>query len=78
MIFLWIPINPCIQIKQLTYPAKNQGKGAALKTGFQSLNGDLVKVTIDTDGQLWPGRHPPPGGADFAGRGGYGRAAAAA
>ena len=27
------------------------GKGAALKTGFESLNGAAVIVTIDTDGQ---------------------------
>ena len=31
--------------------ARNRGKGAALKTGFESLNGDAVIVTIDTDGQ---------------------------
>jgi glycosyltransferase involved in cell wall biosynthesis len=33
---------------------ENQGKGAALKTGFASLNGDAVIVTIDTDGQHDP------------------------
>ncbi len=37
---------------------KNQGKGAALKTGFQSLNGDSVIVTIDTDGQHDPADIP--------------------
>jgi glycosyltransferase involved in cell wall biosynthesis len=31
--------------------AENRGKGAALKTGFASLNGDSVIVTIDTDGR---------------------------
>jgi len=31
--------------------AKNQGKGAALKTGFESLNSDAVIVTIDMDEQ---------------------------
>ena len=31
--------------------SENLGKGAALKTGFESLNGDTVIVTIDTDGQ---------------------------
>mgnify|MGYP001405724872 CR=1 FL=1 len=51
---------------------KNQGKGAALKTGFESLNGDAVIVTIDTDGQLWLGGHSPHGGAHTEGRGGYG------
>ena len=30
---------------------ENLGKGAALKTGFASLNSDTVIVTIDTDGQ---------------------------
>ncbi len=30
---------------------ENQGKGAALKTGFASLNAETVIVTIDTDGQ---------------------------
>ncbi len=30
---------------------KNRGKGAALKTGFEALNGERVVVTIDTDGQ---------------------------
>jgi len=37
---------------------KNQGKGAALKTGFTSLNGDSVIVTIDTDGQHDPADIP--------------------
>jgi len=31
--------------------SENQSKGAALRTGFDSLNGDAVIVTIDTDGQ---------------------------
>ena len=30
---------------------ENRGKGAALKTGFASLNGDSIIVTIDTDSQ---------------------------
>ena len=30
---------------------QNRGKGAALKTGFEALNGTGVVVTIDTDGQ---------------------------
>jgi glycosyltransferase involved in cell wall biosynthesis len=34
--------------------SKNQGKGAALKTGFASLNGSGVIITIDTDGQHNP------------------------
>jgi glycosyltransferase involved in cell wall biosynthesis len=37
---------------------ENQGKGAALKTGFASLNGDAVIVTIDTDGQHNPADIP--------------------
>jgi glycosyltransferase involved in cell wall biosynthesis len=37
---------------------KNMGKGAALKTGFASLNGDAVVVTIDTDGQHNPADIP--------------------
>ena len=31
--------------------SESYGKGAALKTGFESLNSDTVIVTIDTDGQ---------------------------
>jgi glycosyltransferase involved in cell wall biosynthesis len=38
--------------------SENQGKGAALKTGFASLNGDAVIVTIDTDGQHDPADIP--------------------
>ena len=38
--------------------AKNQGKGAALRTGFESLNDDAVIVTIDTDGQHDPADIP--------------------
>jgi len=30
---------------------QNRGKGAALKTGFESLNGDSIIITIDTDGR---------------------------
>ena len=30
---------------------ENLGKGAALRTGFEALNGDAVIVAIDTDGQ---------------------------
>jgi glycosyltransferase involved in cell wall biosynthesis len=37
---------------------KNKGKGAALKTGFGSLNGDGVIITIDTDGQHDPADIP--------------------
>lgn len=37
---------------------ENRGKGAALKTGFESLNGDAVIVTIDTDGQHDPADIP--------------------
>jgi len=37
---------------------ENLGKGAALKTGFESLNGDAVIVTIDTDGQHDPADIP--------------------
>lgn len=36
----------------------NLGKGAALKTGFASLNGDAVIVTIDSDGQHDPADIP--------------------
>lgn len=37
---------------------KNLGKGAALKTGFESLNGSAVIVTIDSDGQHDPADIP--------------------
>ena len=37
---------------------ENLGKGAALKMGFESLNGDAVIVTIDTDGQHDPADIP--------------------
>lgn len=37
---------------------KNMGKGAALRTGFGSLNGSDVVVTIDTDGQHDPADIP--------------------
>jgi len=37
---------------------ENLGKGAALKTGFASLNGDGVIVTMDTDGQHNPSDIP--------------------
>ena len=30
---------------------ENRGKGAALKTGFESLNSDSIIVTIDIDGK---------------------------
>lgn len=33
---------------------QNKGKGAALKTGFEALNGADVIVTIDIDGQHNP------------------------
>ncbi|MDD4448416.1 MAG: glycosyltransferase family 2 protein, partial [Methanothrix sp.] len=36
----------------------NRGKGAALKTGFGSLNGSAVIITIDTDGQHDPADIP--------------------
>jgi len=36
----------------------NMGKGAALKTGFESLDGEMVVVTIDTDGQHDPSDIP--------------------
>lgn len=38
--------------------SENRGKGAALKTGFESLNGESVAVTIDTDGQHDPSEIP--------------------
>ena len=38
--------------------SENLGKGAALKTGFASLNADTVIVTIDTDGQHDPADIP--------------------
>lgn len=34
--------------------SENRGKGAALKTGFESLNGADIIVTMDTDGQHDP------------------------
>ena len=37
---------------------ENRGKGAALKTGFASLDGEMVIVTIDTDGQHDPSDIP--------------------
>jgi glycosyltransferase involved in cell wall biosynthesis len=37
---------------------KNLGKGAALKTGFDALNGSSIIVTIDTDGQHDPADIP--------------------
>lgn len=37
---------------------KNMGKGVALRTGFESLNGADVIVTIDTDGQHDPSDIP--------------------
>jgi glycosyltransferase involved in cell wall biosynthesis len=37
---------------------KNWVKGAALKTGFESLNGEKIIVTIDTDGQHDPSDIP--------------------
>lgn len=37
---------------------QNRGKGAALKTGFEALNGTGVVVTIDTDGQHDPADIP--------------------
>lgn len=36
----------------------NMGKGAALRTGFESLNGETVIVTIDADGQHDPSDIP--------------------
>jgi glycosyltransferase involved in cell wall biosynthesis len=38
--------------------SKNLGKGAALKTGFESLNGSEVIITIDADGQHNPEEIP--------------------
>ena len=38
--------------------SENLGKGAALKTGFESLKSDTVIVTIDTDGQHDPADIP--------------------
>ena len=37
---------------------ENRGKGAALKTGFESLNGEKVVITMDTDGQHNPSDIP--------------------
>jgi glycosyltransferase involved in cell wall biosynthesis len=37
---------------------RNRGKGAALKTGFEALNGSDIIVTIDTDGQHDPADIP--------------------
>lgn len=36
----------------------NRGKGVALKTGFESLNGEKVVITMDTDGQHNPSDIP--------------------
>jgi glycosyltransferase involved in cell wall biosynthesis len=36
----------------------NRGKGAALKSGFEALNGEKVVVTLDTDGQHDPSEIP--------------------
>lgn len=33
---------------------KNKGKGAALRTGFEALNGEQIIITIDADGQHDP------------------------
>lgn len=38
--------------------SENKGKGAALKTGFESLNGEAIIVTLDTDGQHDPAEIP--------------------
>jgi glycosyltransferase involved in cell wall biosynthesis len=38
--------------------SENRGKGAALKTGFESLNGEKVVITMDTDGQHNPSDIP--------------------
>ncbi|MGD0954469.1 MAG: glycosyltransferase family 2 protein [Methanotrichaceae archaeon] len=37
---------------------ENRGKGAALKTGFEYLNGEKIVVTMDTDGQHNPSDIP--------------------
>jgi glycosyltransferase involved in cell wall biosynthesis len=37
---------------------ENRGKGAALRTGFESLNGEKIVVTMDTDGQHNPSDIP--------------------
>ena len=52
---------------------QNRGKGAALKTGFESLNGDSVIVTIDTDGQHDPADIPRLVAADSPGRSRHGQ-----
>ncbi len=41
----------------ITHPS-NQGKGAALKTGFQSVNDADIIVTLDSDGQHEPAEIP--------------------
>jgi len=43
---------------EVLHHSQNRGKGAALKTGFESLNDDTVIVTIDTDGQHDPADIP--------------------
>jgi glycosyltransferase involved in cell wall biosynthesis len=40
-----------LAVAEVLRHSENLGKGAALKTGFESLNSDTVIVTIDTDGQ---------------------------
>jgi glycosyltransferase involved in cell wall biosynthesis len=37
---------------------KNRGKGAALKTGFECLDGEVIVATMDTDGQHDPSDLP--------------------
>jgi hypothetical protein len=39
------------RVDKRCFPLRSEGKGAALKTRFESLNGDAVIVTIDKDGQ---------------------------
>ena len=50
--------SPYWQVQRCCATFENLGKGAALKTGFESLNGDAVIVTIDTDGQHDPADIP--------------------
>jgi glycosyltransferase involved in cell wall biosynthesis len=37
---------------------ENRGKGAALKTGFECLDGEIIIVTMDTNGQHDPSDLP--------------------